>query len=195
MNETTTYRFLLDKSGKMISAILLWLLIISIIFSSCSSASRKIEKAEQLVRTTTPSFNKIGQEWNALHPCENDTFHKTAPDTIMLPGDTLYHYNWVTDTVAHHDTLTITKTVFKKIELRDTAFINDKQLLKLDVDSIGKLNRQLAAANQNIIDLTADNASSEKDKSKWIWWFIGAVVLLAGSNAFWIYSKFQIPKI
>lgn len=154
---------------------------------------RKIEKAEQLVRTTTPSFNKIGQEWNALHPCENDTFHKSAPDTIQMPGDTVWHYNWVTDTLHHRDTLTITKTVFKNIILRDTAFINDKQLLKIDVDSIAKLNREKAAANQNIIDLTAITQKQDKEKDKWLWYFIGACVALAGSNAFWIYSKFKLP--
>jgi hypothetical protein len=166
--------------------------IVLIIIWACNPA-RKIEKAEQLVRTTTPSFNKIGQEWNALHPCANDTFHKSAPDTIIAPGDTVWHYNWVTDTIHHHDTLTITKTVYKNIVLRDTAFINDKQLLKIDVDSIAQLNREKAAANQNIVDLTTMYQKNDKEISKWIWYFIGACVVIAGTNAFWLYSKFKLP--
>jgi hypothetical protein len=177
-----------------------WAIIIGVLgtaliiaFNIGCNPARKVEKAEQLVRTTTPSFNKIGYEWNALHPCENDTFYKSKPDTITKPGDTIWHYNWVTDTVHHHDTLTITKTVYKNIVIKDTGFINDKQLLKIDVDSIAKLNREKSAANQNIVDLNGVINGKDKERNKWLWFFIGACVILAGTNAFWIYSKFKIP--
>ena len=166
---------------------------LSLILLFACNPGRKIEKAEQLVRTTTPSFNKVGQEWNALHPCATDTFHKSKPDTIITPGDTLWHYQWVTDTLNHHDTAYVLKTIYKNILIKDTAFLNDKQLLKIDVDSIGKLNREKSAANQNIVDLTAVVQKQDKEKDKWLWYFIGACVALAGTNAFWLYSKFKLP--
>ena len=183
-------RFVVNVAA--IIMIILGIIVLGVAMSGCNPA-RKIEKAEQLVRTTPPSFNKLGKEWNELNPCANDTFHKGKPDTVVTAGDTLWNYKWVTDTVTHHDTLTITKTIFKNIYIHDTAVVVDRQNEKLMNDSIAKLNREKSAANQNIVDLTAVVQSKDKERMNWIWYFIAACTVALATNGLWIYSKFKNP--
>lgn len=68
------------------------------------------------------------------------------------------------------------------VPLPDTIIktIVDKQRAKADAQTIQQLQTQVNTL-QSLID----------EKGKWLWWFIGALVLLVLTNAFWIFSKIK----
>lgn len=161
-----------------------------LMFASCNIekiAIRKDAKAVDRVKGSRTLIDKIAPIINELYPCNRDT-------VIKIKSDTVTHYD-TTNTFTHYtDSINKTDTVLRKIvitkTIHDTIKIvtDSKQRAAIDGVTISTLNTALSASNQAVID--AEGATRKADK--WLWWFIGAIVLLVGSNGIWIYSKFKL---
>jgi len=164
--------------------ILLLLLFIIITFFSCSP-QRKIIKAEQLVITNPQAFDKIGKKWQLLNPCANDTTFTIKGDTLTL-RDTLYKPKTDTlkgDTILIKQIKIVTKTIVQSIV--------DRQKQKLNQDSINNLNVESANLKGQLLSKNKEVSDANKRTNKWITWFIIAILIIIGSNGYFVISKFK----
>ncbi|MEI8111186.1 MAG: hypothetical protein WCH59_09375 [Chitinophagia bacterium] len=179
-----------------------------LVFFACNP-SRKIEKAEQIVRLSPASFNKIGKEWNALNPCANDTvgyWYSGGVDSIPYPVPVFdsVAYNHAMDSILldckrayelGYENAT-NKLASQKIAVKrpDTVVkvIVDRQKLKLQDDSIQSLNVKYSYLSGQADNLNEALKKQSQKTTGWIWWFVLAVVALIVSNLLWLYSKISI---
>ena len=169
------------------SLIILILLIATCIFILLNGCNpeRKIQRAEQIVRTEPVSFDKIGAEWSLLHPCANDTLVRLMNDTTTHHDTTLIGLvdSLVPDTIRINTVQTITKL---KIQT-----IIDHKAEQIWKDSAAKLRIILANSEGQIIEKDKRVKDGESKNTSLIWLLIGAVSLGFISNGAWITAKFK----
>jgi hypothetical protein len=110
------------------------LLILLISLVSCSE-QKKLEKAKQLVLTNKEAFNELGDKWQQINPCSDDTLIVNSSDTVNLINT---FFSVKTDTINGVITDTVTKTVNKTIRITDTInhYITDYRYVKVLQDTI-----------------------------------------------------------
>lgn len=196
------------------------LLVLLAVATGCNPA-KKLEQAEQRVRLNPQSFNKIGQEWNVLNPCANDT---SKP--VITPGKVdsvtvgVLVQVPVFDSEAHQFTVDSVKKAYSgqcneaidkafragaaaaykeisamkiPIERHDTAnyYITDKQRHKLDMDSVHRLNERLRFAEGQSAQKDVQLKEVNKDNKELFWWLVGALIAFAVSNCLWIFGRIK----
>jgi hypothetical protein len=112
----------------------LTLLIILISLFACNP-QKKLEKAKQLVLTNKEAFNNIGDKWQQINPCADDTLIVNSSDTVNVINT---FFSVKTDTINGIVTDTVTKTVTKTVKITDTIhhYITDNRALKVLQDTI-----------------------------------------------------------
>lgn len=169
------------------------------VIASCSTAS-KMQKAEQLVITNPQSFEKLGLKWSELNPCANDTIISlveaaidsitfaeylkyldaknlpTKADSIPLMLRQAYYFGF-DEAKKQYGAVKIPKVERKTVikTVLDTRGLNKAK------DSINKLNAEKAAYLGQIGQLNIELSKSDKKSTKWVFLFIGALVLFMAS--------------
>lgn len=190
-------------------------LALLLILASCNPG-RKIQRAEQIVRTTPESFNTIGKQWSFLNPCANDTI------AIIYPGgiDSIAYPVPVFDSAAYYKTVDSLQALYAKEcnQAIDQAYalgykraVNEIAAQKLPVkradtlasyivdarkhlvyeDSIMNLRMENARIKQQNADYAAANVKEYEEKYKFIWLFIAAMAALMLTNGLWIFNKIK----
>lgn len=200
------------KGTLLIIGMLLAFLLL--MFFGCSPA-RKIEKAEQLVITTPPSFQKIGGLYWQLYRQPIDT------KTVYIQGDSVPFPVLIVDSSAVYrairklqDSMSVAckeaidkayrmgieyayKELAGKVRVRvDTLIRIDQQCptaLKMVEDSLKRANARLDRTEATLIAATATGREYRQDGRKWLWWFIGACIALGVTNVLWLYFKIKKP--
>lgn len=169
------------------------------VIASCSTAS-KMQKAEQRVITNPQSFEKLGLKWAELNPCANDTIislveaaidsitfaeylkyldAKNEPskaDSIPLLLRQAYYFGF-DEAKKQYGGIKIPKVERKTVikTILDTRGTNKAK------DSINKLNVEKGMLLGQIGELQKQYALKGKESNKWMFFFIGALVLFAAS--------------
>lgn len=164
--------------------IALTLLVTVFILKGCSPEKR-MQKAEQMVRTNPESFNTIGKQWGLLNPCSNDTLIQLLEDTTTHHDTTILKGK---DSL-HLDTIYLTtERLITKVKIQTVV---DRQKQKLDADSISILNNRLAELQGQILEKDKRIKTGEQKITGWIWWFILAICGGILSNGAWVVAKFK----
>lgn len=172
-----------------ITIIILLLFVAIIIFllmgiSGCNP-ERKIQRAEQIVRTEPMSFDKIGTEWSLLNPCANDTL-------VRLMNDTTSHND--TTILKGKDSLRIdtvrinTVQVITKVKIQTIIDHKAEQIWK---DSADRLKISLANSMGQITEKDKRVKDGDSKNTSLIWILIGAISFGIISNGAWITAKFK----
>jgi len=175
------------------------LALIVLVVSACSPA-KKVQKAEQLVITNPQSFEKLGLKWSELNPCVNDTVislveaaidsitfaeylkyldkknEPTKADSIPLMLRQAYYFGF-DEAKRQLGSVKIPKTE-KKTTIQ--TVLDTRGLNKLK-DSVNKLNAEKGAYLGQIGQLNIELSKADKKTTKWVFLFIGALVLFIGS--------------
>lgn len=193
----------------LIGMLLAFLLIM---FFGCSPA-RKIEKAEQLVITTPPSFQKIGGLYWQLYRQPVDT------TTVYIKGDSVPFPVLTVDSFATYlavrelqDSMTDAckiaidkayrlgaehayKELARSVRVDTIIRIDQKcpTILKMVDDSLTRANLHIARTEAAIQSAVTTGQQYRKDSRSWLWWFIWACIALGVTNILWIYTKIRKP--
>ena len=151
---------------------------------SCNP-ERKIQRAEQIVRTEPMSFDKIGTEWSLLNPCANDTL-------IRLMNDTTSHHDTTIIAVKDSlipDTVRInTVQVITKVKIQTITDHKAEQIWK---DSADRLKISLANSAGQITEKDKRVKDADSKNTSLIWFLIAAISFGFISNGAWITAKFK----
>lgn len=168
-------------------AFLMFAVVIILLLSALSGCNpeRKIQRAEQIVRTEPMSFDKIGAEWSLLHPCSNDTLIRLMNDTTSHNDTTILKGNdsLRIDTVRINTVQTITK-----IKIQTVTDHKAEQIWK---DSADKLKISLANSAGQIIEKDKRVKDGDAKNTNLMWFLIGAISLGFITNGAWITAKFK----
>lgn len=199
------------QKGKIVIVVMVVSTILLLLFG-CNPA-RKIEKAEQLVITTPPSFQKIGVLYWDLYrqPIDTTIIYKQG-DSIPFPVLTIDSFatylavRELQDSMTEACKVAIDKAYLLGIEHTykelsgkrtvrvDTILRNDPKcatILKMVDDSLTRANLHISRTEASLQSAVATGQEYRKDGRKWLWWFIGACVALGVSNALWVYAKLK----
>lgn len=195
--------------GMLIATVLL-------LFFGCSPA-RKIEKAEQLVITTPPSFQKIGGLYWQLYRQPVDTA------TVYIKGDSVPFPVLTVDSAATYldirelqDSMSVAckdaidkayrlgaehayKELSGKRTVRvDTILRNDPKcatILKMVDDSLTRANLHIARTEAALKVATETGQQYRKDAQRSNWYTIAAAALLGLTNGLWLYLFFKRKSV
>jgi hypothetical protein len=186
-----------------------------IIFTfSCQS----IKKAEQRVLLDPVARHNVFLKELQFWPCANDSVFKYLPGRVdSIPVEKLitikiaddYLLNRKLDSIKRHtqdvcnDAINNAFTLgfdeaaneFKKLKVamkaNDTMLysVRDRQIVKLVQDSLTKAERHIYGLEQQNIVQRERLDERKKEASKYLFWFIGAVVIGVASNIIWAKSK------
>jgi len=204
----------MKTSNKITIAIAILLALLMIFLSFGCNPSRQIQKAEQMVLLNPVARHNVFLKELQFYPCANDTFttYIRGIDTLLseVPIFDSFAYKTALSNVMDANDNTCNERVkeafdlgvdyagseFKKLKVRVDTFkysILDNQIIKLVQDSLTKAERRIyGLEQQNIIQRERLN-ERKKEAEKYLLWFIGAIVVLVGSNLIWF--KFKIGKL
>lgn len=141
-----------------------YLLILSIIFFSCSQ-QKKLQKAEKKVREHPESFNRIGHEWEKLNPCSNDT--ALMVDTIYQEVLSDFEFDMdslrteACDTTKPQQKIVKVPVRCKETIITRTETITDRRREKMQADSIRQYLADIKALHAVNDKLLKDNRECE----------------------------------
>ncbi len=120
----------------------------------------------------------------ALHPCN-------TKDSVVSKSDTSIVHD--TATISKMDTVGLFVHDTVKVKITTTKVIHDTiNNYRFDPRSISILTSNLSDSNKELATLRQQVKDCPKTTDKWLWWFIGAIVLLAVSWALFIYLKLKL---
>jgi len=197
--------------------ILLLGMLLAFILAMCfgCNPARKIDKAEQLVITTPPSFQKVGALYWDLYrqPIDTTIIYKQG-DSIPFPVLTIDSFatylavRELQDSMTEACKVAIDKAyrlgaehAYKELSGKrtvrvDTILRNDPKcatILKMVDDSLTRANLHISRTEASLQSAVATGQEYRKDGRKWLWWFIGACVALGVTNVLWLYAKIKKP--
>lgn len=169
----------------IILVILIWLA--SALFPACTSPAKIQEKAEQRVLTNSASFNKVGEVWQRLNPCANDTV------TVSGGKDTIRQINEHVDTVkGKGDTVWFTKTRTITNTIHDTIHqvVIDRQLQRTLETAMQTKTQEALEQSKIAATEKTSREKAEKGKKMWMWIWIGTVTLVIGGSLLKLFKVF-----
>lgn len=197
-------------------------LVIMAVATGCSPA-KKIEKAKQTVLMDGKARHDIFLKELELYPCVNDSFTTFLPggvDSVPFPVPVLdtTQRKHIIDSLqnafaancdgavsasydaGYHNAMQEIKGQKLPLKRPDTlqTTTKDKQKMKLDADSINRLNENIAFHKGQKDQWKTFAKQTQKEKLNLFWWFVAAAAALALTNGLWIYARIRtlkLPKI
>lgn len=163
-----------------------------LVFFGCSPV-KKDTKAVDRVLGSRSLIDKIKPAVLELYPCANDTvavWISGGIDSIPYPVTKIDTVTEISEGGYMQGFIDGQEVILKKkipVKRADTIRLTvvDRQKQKADAETINQLQVNISNLNGQILE--KDKALSKPNP--WIWYFIGAVVLLLLSNIAWVYLK------